>query len=350
MIESKKTIAIPPGATIKEQLIDRRMSQKEFAARMDMSEKHISKLINGEVQLTHDVAMRLEMVLGVPAQFWNNLEGIYREKLLRVQAENDMEADLEIVKSIPYSEMAKNNWVEKTRNAEEKVINCRKFFEVVRLSILSDQLIPNIACRRLGEGTIRDYTLLSWAQKAKISARDIPTAPVNIDRLRSLIPSIRLMTRQNPADFCPVLIKELAECGVALVILPHIGGSFLHGASFCDGSKIVIGMTLRGKDADRFWFSLFHEIGHVVHEDIYKLHGTTAADEDAADAFARNALIPDDLFASFVSKKRFDKNSIIEFANTVSIDPGIVVGRLQNEGKIHFSRFRDLKTQYELSD
>ena len=81
MTRSSTYIATPPGATIKEQLIDRGMSQKEFAARMDMSEKHISKLINGDVQLTADVSVRLETVLGVPASFWNNLEAIYREKL-----------------------------------------------------------------------------------------------------------------------------------------------------------------------------------------------------------------------------------------------------------------------------
>ncbi len=86
MLKSHTYIATPPGATIKEQLVDRGMSQKEFAARMDMSEKHISKLINGEVILTPDVAMRLEMVLGLPAHFWNNLESIYREKLVKVQA------------------------------------------------------------------------------------------------------------------------------------------------------------------------------------------------------------------------------------------------------------------------
>ena len=81
MIRSRSTIATPPGATIKEQLVDRGMSQKEFAERMDLSEKHISKLINGEAQLTSDVAVRLEMVLGVPAQFWSKLEANYREKL-----------------------------------------------------------------------------------------------------------------------------------------------------------------------------------------------------------------------------------------------------------------------------
>lgn len=69
MMRSRSYIATPPGATIKEQLEDRGMSQKEFASRMDMSEKHISRLINGEVQLTPEVAYRLEMVLGLPANF-----------------------------------------------------------------------------------------------------------------------------------------------------------------------------------------------------------------------------------------------------------------------------------------
>lgn len=87
IIRSKNIIAIPPGATIKEQLVDREMSQKEFASRMGMSEKHISKLINGDVALTDDVAIRLEMVLGLPARFWTNLESIYRENITHMNLE-----------------------------------------------------------------------------------------------------------------------------------------------------------------------------------------------------------------------------------------------------------------------
>ena len=122
MARSKSYIATPPGATIKEQLNDRSMSQKEFAARMDMSEKHISKLINGEVQLTPDCAVRLEMVLGVPAKFWNSLESRYREKLVKVEAENAMEQDEAIARQLPYGEMAKYGWIPATRNIKEKVI------------------------------------------------------------------------------------------------------------------------------------------------------------------------------------------------------------------------------------
>ena len=102
MVRSRSFIATPPGATIKEQLNDKGMSQREFAARMDMSEKHISKLINGEVQLTPEVAVRLEVVLGVPAKFWNNLEAVYREKLIKVEAENAMDVDEALAKQIPY--------------------------------------------------------------------------------------------------------------------------------------------------------------------------------------------------------------------------------------------------------
>lgn len=102
MTRSRNFIATPPGATIKEQLENRGMSQKEFASRMGMSEKHVSHLVNGEVQLTPDVANRLEMVLGLPANFWNNLEAIYREKLAKVEVENSVDSDSKIIKKFPY--------------------------------------------------------------------------------------------------------------------------------------------------------------------------------------------------------------------------------------------------------
>lgn len=63
-MHSRSYIAIPPGATIEEQLEYFGMSQKEFAVRMGMSEKDISNLINGDVDLSPGTAMKLETVLG----------------------------------------------------------------------------------------------------------------------------------------------------------------------------------------------------------------------------------------------------------------------------------------------
>ncbi len=183
-----------PGATIKEQLNDRGMSQKEFAVRIDMSEKHVSKLINGEVQLTPEVAVRLEIVLGVPARFWNNLEAIYREKLIKIAAEKAMDADENLARQFPYSEMAKLGWIPQTRNSKEKVINLRKYFEVVSLSLLENTQITRIACRRLAVTDKSDLALLAWTQEAKIQARGIETKPINIKGLISVMPDIRKMT------------------------------------------------------------------------------------------------------------------------------------------------------------
>lgn len=350
MTRSRSYIATPPGATIKEQLEDRGMTQKEFASRMEMSEKHISRLINGEVQLTSDMAYRLEMVLGLPARFWSNLEAIYREKLVKAEAENALDADAELARKFPYNEMAKNGWVAETRDPKEKAINLRKFFEVVRLHMLSNnQLLPGIACRRVSITEKADYALIAWAQKAKLDARNISTTPINVDRLVEKLPIIRAMTTKLPEVFCEELISLLANCGIALVFLPHMGGSFLHGATFYDKNKIVVGLTVRGKDADKFWFSLFHELGHIILGHLNLENGATGTEEEAANEFAKEQLIPKAMFEQFVGNAVFTREALIEFANTIKIDPGIVVGRLQKEGYIDFKWYNDLKTKYMLS-
>lgn len=97
---------------------------------MGMTEKHISNLINGKVELSQNVALRLESVLGVPAKFWNNLEAIYREKVARATDENELEEDISIAKEFPYSKMATLGWVPPTRKAEEKVWNLRGFLKL----------------------------------------------------------------------------------------------------------------------------------------------------------------------------------------------------------------------------
>ena len=348
MVRSRSFIATPPGATIKEQLKDRGMSQKEFAARMDMSEKHISKLINGDVKLTPEVAVRLEMVLGVPAKFWNSLEAVYREKLIKVAAENAMDEDEALAKQLPYSEMMKYGWVPEARTSKEKVIYLRKYFEVVELSLLENNQITRIACRRLAVTKKSDFALLAWAQEAKLKARNIETLPINIKELIGIIPDIRRMTVLNPKEFCPKLKKMLSECGIALVFLPHLKGSFLQGASFVDGNKIVVGLTARGKDADKFWFSLFHELAHIILGHIGQANGTSEQDEKDADLWARDTLIPINLFEKFKSKRMYSADNVCKFADSLGIAAGIVVGRLQNENCIKYSTLNDLKEHYNI--
>ena len=265
MIKSKTYIATPPGATVKEQLQNRKMSQKEFAIRMDMSEKHISKFINGEVILTKDMAIRLEMVLGLPASFWNNLEAIYREKLQLAKEENEMDDDIELVKNFPYSEMSRNGWVKQTKDMTKKVFELRKFFEVVKLSLVKNPLILSIYRNLLVDKEI-NYTLLTWAQKAKIEARNIEIKQLDINRLKEITLDIKNMTKLNSDVSYPELISLLSSCGIALVLLPQSKELSFNGITFYDKDKIIIGLTVSEKDVDKFWPSLFQEIEHILIE------------------------------------------------------------------------------------
>lgn len=271
MTRSRSYIATPPGATIKEQLIERGMSQKEFSARMNMSEKHISKLINGDVQLTVECAVRLETVLGVPAKFWNNLEAIYREKLIKVAEENSMEQDEVIADNLPYDEMVEFGWVSAACSNKERVLNLRRFFEVVELSLLSDKRITRIACKRLVVTEKSDLALMAWAQQAKIEAHKVQTNSINIKGLSSCIDEMNHMNIEGSDE---ELKKLLSEFGIALVVLPSFKESSLQGATFIDGNKIVIGLV-----NDNFKDNLFHELGHIMLGHIEKTGGITEQDE-----------------------------------------------------------------------
>lgn len=280
MTNSRTYIAIPPGATVKEQLLNRGMSQKEFALRMDMSEKHISKFLNGDVILTTDMASRLEMVLGLPARFWNNLESIYREKLQLIKEENEMDEDKELIENYPYSQMAKLEWAETSENPLVKVKELRKFFEVVKLSIIDNNLLPGIVYKKHDTNNENYFSLITWTQKAKLEARSIKTKPINIDGIKDVIPNI-LNTESNN------VVELLAEYGVALVVLPKFNNTKVHGATFLDNKKIVIALI----DDDNFYSNLFHEIGHILLGHINKDYIPDGNEERDAEAFSKSVLL-----------------------------------------------------------
>lgn len=346
MENSKTYIAIPPGETIKEQLGDRGMTQKEFAARMGYSQKHISQLINGQVRLMDDTAQRLESVLGIPATFWLNLENNYRLELHKVEEENDFEEDKEIARKMPYADSARLGWVKKTRKIGEKVTELRKFFRVARLSSIDNMNHQNAIYRKLGATKNSEYAKIMWIQQVQNLAELQKAETINIKRLEEHLEIIRSMTKHSPQEYLQELDTLLKSCGVVLILIPHLPGSFLHGATFLDKKKIIIGLTIRRKDADIFWFSLFHEIGHIINGDVFESDPVDEV-EDYADTFAADLLIPRDAYRAFVKNDDFGVHSVISFSKEVAIHPGIVVGRLQKEGHIKYSELNDLKEQYE---
>ena len=284
-------IAIPPGATLKEVLQDRHMTQKEFATRMDMSEKHISKLINGEVQLTQAVALRLETVLGVPAYYWNGLEALYREKIERIQARAEKKTDLALVRKFPDTEIVDFGWVPPAETPEEKADHLHRYFGMVSLSLLGNRQLSHIACHQLNPSRKDDLAILAWAQQARILARDIETKPFNHQKLETKLPKLRRL----PSDITSAVIDEIREllagCGIALVLLPPRELSHLHGITLFAEGKIIVGLCEEPSSMKNFRSDLFHELAHVMLGHLDLPNGTTAKDERDADKWAKAMMV-----------------------------------------------------------
>ena len=354
MVDKNGIIAIPPGETIKEQLEYRDMTQVEFAERMGQSTKHISQLLNGKVPLTQQTALKLESVLGIPAKFWNNLEAIYQEDLARIELEVELEKETEIARQIPYNEMVKKGWLKATRKVTEKVYELRKFFEVASLNQIPNINDYAVAFRKVDHGKASNYSLSAWVQKAMLEGREVQTSNFNKTKLKKVLPALRSLVNEPPNIFQNQLTSLLAEAGVAVVFLPHLPGTYAHGATLWPSrQKAVIALTIRGKDADKFWFSFFHEVGHLMLHDKNEtyIHYDSLNDYDdkehEADHFASNFLIPEEDYKDFTMAFDFSEANITSFAKKINLPTGIIVGRLQHDNLIHFSEMNHLKVKYE---
>lgn len=348
-------IAIPPGETLLELLDANHMTQAELAKRIGFSKKHINEIIKGKSAITAETAVKLEKIFSPPASFWINLEANYREALARIQEKQD-EEEKKIAQKIPYSEMAGYNWVPETRKLEEKVSNLRKFFRVSNLSLISETPAYNAAFRTAQADQASSLALAAWLEKGMSLANKIDTKSFSKEKLNEFVPRFRRMTNKEPGSFYSNLVSILADCGVAFVLLPYLEKTYAHGAvKWLSKDKVMMQLSLRYKYSDVFWFTFFHELGHILlhgkrDEYIEYDNGEKNEKENEADEFAANTLIPEKYYVEFVQKGEFNKSSIIQFAKKLEISPGIVVGRLYHDGILNYYIHSDLRKQYNYDD
>lgn len=252
-------IAIPPGETLLETIEALGMSQIELAERMGMAKKTINEIIKGKAPITPETSLKLESVLGASANFWNNLEANYQEVLARINAKQAIEEDIEVLKSIPYNEISKLGWIDVTTDKKERVINSRRYYGVAFLG-----LIKNSYSVRFRQGkanyTISNYGVLAWLIKAEKQGIDIKVEMFNKIKLKNLIPEFRRLTLEEPEVFYPKMKKLCAECGIALVLVHALSKTYIQGATIWKNGKAILALTVRGKKADIFWFTFFHEL------------------------------------------------------------------------------------------
>lgn len=263
---SKTFTAVPPGMTIKEVLEDHHMTQKELAARLGLSEKHISKLINGEVPLTQDVAIRLERVLDIEASFWNGLEAAYREAILKVEYENSIDEEINFAKPFGYAKLARLGIVPETKKVAEQVNNLQKFFEVASLkNVANDMVMPLVYENIKDMDPDKKSAIYTLVQITKGQARFVEVNPYNAEMLRKFIPKIEDLSSEPLIGVKEPLKDMLGACGVIIVYLPILDNITSTCITYSKGNSIVLGIPT--EDTDGFWKLLGEALHNLVERD-----------------------------------------------------------------------------------
>lgn len=330
---------VGPYEYIEEWLEDNGVSQAKLARLMGVSAKHITKLKQGDT-LTIEIARKLEYVTGIPVKFWINAEATYKADLARLEEAKALEkVDIPFSDSA-LSELRSRGITTSTRQRGQKGFLCQQLMQLFRVGSWESLIMKLGSNRELSiayrQTATADYNSVSiWLELGLRELEELsPIASFNEAGLKQLVPEIRQLTLSPPEHFGGRLVEMLNSVGVHLIYVKDLPGTGTFGATRWIDGKPVIQLSLRNKREDIFWFTLFHEIGHVL------LHGRDGvfvnvddADkpvlEKDADNYASDVLLPHEAVSAL--RPGITLSEVDRIAKRAGIAPGVVVGRCHHE-------------------
>jgi HTH-type transcriptional regulator / antitoxin HigA len=344
--------ASPPGRTIRTRLSELGLEAPEFARRLGTSAEIANGLLDGKETITVELARELSHLIGASVEFWIARDCQYRDDLIRV------ETDLWL-KDLPVREMTKLGWIDEQPDWASRVSECLSFFGVEDLESWRSTFEPMISgslMRISATVPTKRLAVAAWLHQAMREAEAVHPAPWNASVVMEILDAIKRLTRhKDPRTFLPKLQNLLATAGVSLVVLRTLPGCPASGAArFLSSDHAMIVVSGRFLSDDQFWFTVVHEIGHLL------LHGSEQAILDApysddrdesqeerdANQFAADALLPASV-RSHIPMGKLNQRDVISISLEAGVSPGIVVGQLQFEQRIDRDRMNRLKRRYK---
>ncbi|MCK6517201.1 HigA family addiction module antitoxin [Myxococcota bacterium] len=341
-----------PGETLADLLEERRMTQAELATRMGRPTKTINEIIKGKAAITSETALQLERVLGTPARFWLAREANYQEALERRRQLDALAEEAPWLDELPLADMVRLGWVQRLKHLGAQVAECLTFFAVNSVAAWRTQYAGPLAAFRASEKHEKKVgAVAAWLRQGEREAEGANTQPFDRAKFQAALGEVRALTREkNPEVFVPRLRALCAAAGVAVAFVPAPRGCPASGATrFLSPDKAMLLLSLRHKTNDHLWFTFFHEAGHlhlhskkVLFVDLEG--GLNSAQEDEANHFARDLLIPPQYTQTLRPLR--SAAQVTAFAERVGVHPGIVVGRMQKEGWLPWTHLNGLKLRY----
>lgn len=347
----------PPGETLLETMEAVGMTQVDLARRIGRAVPYVNRIIKGLEPITPETALRLERVLGVPARFWNRLERNYREAEARREERAALEPHVDWLRDKPISVMIKAGYIQKYADKVHQLIAFLQFFGFATPQEWDAYyLSPEVSFRKSQVYESHPAATAAWLRQGELMAKEIACAPFDKSGFRKALTAIRGLTCEDPEVFEPQVRELCASVGVVVVFVPPLKGTSICGATrWLTPEKALIQLSLRGKWEDIFWFTFFHEAGHILKHgksDTFLETGKRddGEEEAEADRFASDTLIPPRDYRRFIDADRFTRAAIERFADEVGICPAIVVGRLKHDRHVRQDHLNDLRRRFKFKD
>lgn len=354
-IEYNDKIAFHPGYYLEEMVKESGLTQADFAKRLGTTPKNLSILIRGEQNLSIDIAFKLSRLSGTTIDYWLNLQLAYNAMQAEFLSDKELKKEKEVFKCLDYKYFRDYFGLpDLPKKVNEQIKYVREFLKISSLTVLQhENLTVNFRSysKNLSQSNIINANTM--VQIAINLALKIESPLFNKKKFQDSIEFALTQTR-NHQGFLPIIQKSFLESGVILIVLPSLKNSGINGATKKLHGRILLMVNDRRHFADTFWFTLFHEIGHIINDD----YGITFKDntniaENKADIYAQEKLIPQKPYDTFIKcNTSFNETCIKAFADSINRDPGIVLGRLQNDGKLSFAETTlsdKLRHKYKIS-
>ncbi len=333
--------AVPPGRILKRELEARGWTQQDLADILQRPPQAITEIVAGTKRITPETALELERALGLPAQFWVNLEANYRLQIATAKGYDDqIGLRSELYRLLPIRDLVRRGWVKGDKVLEE-------VGSLLGIDSLAEW--PAVAANfRLSSGKRpNNLAIVAWAKRVEHLVSGQRVGHFSAEGLRKNIPSLLAQTvdleavRRVPA--------ALADLGIRFALVPHLPQTYMDGAAFYVGNSPVIALSLRYDRVDSFWFTLCHELAHISlgHRAAYVCNSEDASPSHAemeANDRARDWIINPDAWRGFTQTHRahFSKQTILAVARSIDRHPGLVLGRLQHDRLVPYQHLRQL--------
>lgn len=350
--------AVHPGEILEEYLEAREMKKKDFADRTGLTEKTINQIIKGKAPVTAKTALSFEKVLDISAILWANLNANYYLFQEKQKTTIGLKKYVEWSKAFPLSQLIKRGYLPNTKNPVETIEGLLHFFGVSSPELWENKYksIP-LALRHSKAFVSSRESLLSWMRIGEIEGEKTDCSPYSDKKFKNVLQSIRSLTNEPPEIFEPAMKELCREAGIVVAFAEEFPKTHLSGmARWITQDKALIILSLRHRSDDHFWFSFFHEAGHILkHNKRFKTkyfvdekNMESSKLEDEANRFATEILIPKNEYLNFIDiNYTITRRSIITFSDHLQIAPGILLGRLQHDGYLKYSKYNDLKKRFE---